>query len=214
MKVVVYYNYPVPVTFLFNTFHLGRVLDEAHTTATCLRVQKLKVLQQLLKITTFIWESYWHTSKCIVPARNSLGSSLNQLTKAIYMWPLAVQRHEGHMMIHPSCMHLYDTWKVLNSAGHMQTCTVVLHDNAGSEFTWCLFSGMQFLKHLTVMVCPYYIITWIEVHKEGCLEAPWSSLDGFATQYAIFKLGYLSSWPYCFVQVSPTVFNPPAMEGI
>jgi len=27
MKVVVYYNCPVPVTFLSNTFHLGRVLD-------------------------------------------------------------------------------------------------------------------------------------------------------------------------------------------
>jgi len=40
-------------------------------------------------------------------------------------------------MIHPKCMHLllYDTWSVLNSAGHMHTGTVVLHDNAGSEFT-------------------------------------------------------------------------------
>jgi len=49
MKVVVYYNCPVPVTFLSNTFHLGRVLDEAHTTATCLRAHKMKVLQQLFK---------------------------------------------------------------------------------------------------------------------------------------------------------------------
>jgi len=55
MKVVVHYNCPVPVTFLSNSFHLGRVLDEAHTTATCLRVHKKKVLQQLLKITTDIY---------------------------------------------------------------------------------------------------------------------------------------------------------------
>jgi len=63
MKVVVYYNCPVPVTFLSNTFHLGRVLDEAHTTATCLRAHKKKVLQQLLKITTDIYTGVSLTHK-------------------------------------------------------------------------------------------------------------------------------------------------------
>lgn len=63
MKVVMYYNCPVPVTFLSNTFHLGRVLDEAHTTATCFTAHKMKVLQQVLKITTDIYTGVSLTHK-------------------------------------------------------------------------------------------------------------------------------------------------------